>query len=60
MKLSVCKRAAQADFLINVPVLKAHCQTYFTCALQNLKGHHSRQRKSGATIRWASTSPWRC
>lgn len=38
MKLSVCKRAAQADFLINVPVLKAHCQTYFTCALKNLKG----------------------
>ena len=38
MQLSVCKRAAEADFLINVPVLKAHCQTLFTCALKNLKG----------------------
>ncbi len=36
--LRVCKRAAEADFLINVPVLKAHCQTQFTCALKNLKG----------------------
>ena len=36
--LRICKRAAQADFLINVPVLKAHCQTQFTCALKNLKG----------------------
>ena len=59
MKLSVCKRAAQSDFLINVPVLKAHCQTYFTCALKNLKASFP-TRKSGATIRWASTSPWRC
>ena len=26
------------DFLINVPVLKGHCQTRMTCALKNLKG----------------------
>lgn len=38
MSLRVCRRAADADFLINVPVLKAHCQTLFTCALKNLKG----------------------
>jgi len=36
--LRICKRAAEADFLINVPVLKAHCQTLYTCALKNLKG----------------------
>jgi len=26
------------DYLINLPVLKAHCQTKLTCALKNLKG----------------------
>jgi hypothetical protein len=26
------------DFLINIPVLKGHCQTRITCALKNLKG----------------------
>lgn len=26
------------DFLINVPVLKGHCQTRITCALKNMKG----------------------
>ena len=26
------------DFLINVPVMKGHCQTKITCALKNLKG----------------------
>ena len=33
MKLNVCERAANIDFLINVPVLKGHCQTKITCAL---------------------------
>ncbi|ACB84065.1 DUF362 domain-containing protein [Natranaerobius thermophilus] len=28
----------QVDRLVNVPVLKAHCQTDVTCALKNLKG----------------------
>ena len=32
MKLNVCERAANIDFLINVPVLKGHCQTKITCA----------------------------
>ena len=27
-----------ADFLINIPVLKGHCQVRMTCALKNLKG----------------------
>ena len=26
------------DFLINLPVLKGHCQTAMTCALKNMKG----------------------
>ena len=38
MKLNVCERAANIDFLINVPVLKGHCQTKITCALKNMKG----------------------
>lgn len=36
--LRVFSRVLDADYLINVPVLKAHCQTRITCALKNLKG----------------------
>jgi uncharacterized protein (DUF362 family) len=36
--VNVCNEALRTDFLINVPVLKAHCQTRFTCCLKNLKG----------------------
>ncbi len=36
--LSICKRAWEADYLINLPVLKGHCQTVMTCALKNCKG----------------------
>ncbi len=38
MKIHVCGKALEADYLINMPVLKAHCQTKLTCALKNLKG----------------------
>ncbi len=38
MRLSVCQSVLNLDFLINVPVLKGHCQTKITCALKNLKG----------------------
>ncbi len=38
LKMKVCKSPLEADFLINVPVLKAHCQTNMTCALKNMKG----------------------
>ena len=38
LDIKVCKKPAEVDFLISVPVLKAHCQTLFTCALKNLKG----------------------
>lgn len=38
MTLKVCKRALDIDFLINLPVIKGHCQTKMTGALKNLKG----------------------
>lgn len=38
IRLKICNKALEADYLINIPVLKAHCQTLFTCALKNLKG----------------------
>ena len=38
MELAVCDSADQLHFLINVPVLKGHCQTKITCALKNMKG----------------------
>ncbi len=36
--MSIACRALDADFLIDLPVLKGHCQTSMTCALKNLKG----------------------
>lgn len=38
MKLNIINAVDNIDFLINVPVLKGHCQTKVTCALKNLKG----------------------
>ncbi len=38
MNLNICKSVLDVDFLINVPVLKGHCQTKITCALKNMKG----------------------
>ena len=38
MELRICDCAGDIDFLINVPVLKGHCQTKITCALKNMKG----------------------
>ncbi len=38
LELEVCESALTVDYLINVPVLKAHCQTGITCCLKNLKG----------------------
>lgn len=37
-KIKICNEALETDFLINVPVLKAHCQTRLTCCMKNLKG----------------------
>lgn len=38
MELKVCEEALKIDYLINIPVLKGHCQTTVTCALKNCKG----------------------
>jgi uncharacterized protein (DUF362 family) len=38
LTLNICDCVDQVDFLINVPVLKGHCQTKITCALKNMKG----------------------
>jgi uncharacterized protein (DUF362 family) len=34
----ICASAAETDFLINIPVLKGHCQVNMTCSLKNMKG----------------------
>ena len=38
MELAICNSVDKIDYLINVPVLKGHCQTKMTCALKNMKG----------------------
>lgn len=38
LTIKVCECAVSVDYLINVPVLKGHCQTGVTCCLKNLKG----------------------
>ncbi|MEI6875835.1 MAG: DUF362 domain-containing protein [Spirochaetota bacterium] len=37
-RIAVCDQAMRAPFMINLPVIKGHCQTTITCALKNLKG----------------------
>ena len=36
--MEISCRALDSTFLIDIPVLKGHCQTVMTCALKNLKG----------------------
>ena len=36
--MEIACKAVDADYLIDMPVLKGHCQTVMTCALKNLKG----------------------
>lgn len=38
MGLHICECALKIDYMINVPVMKGHCQTRITCALKNMKG----------------------
>lgn len=38
LNLNLCETVEEIDFMINVPVLKGHCQTKITCALKNMKG----------------------
>ena len=36
--IRICDEVFKSDFLINIPVLKAHGQTKLTCCMKNLKG----------------------
>ncbi len=36
--IAFCESILKSDILINLPVLKGHCQTRLSCALKNLKG----------------------
>lgn len=38
LDIEISSLALEGAFLINVPVLKAHCQTSMTCCIKNLKG----------------------
>jgi len=38
MDINICSTVIELDYLINVPLIKGHCQTNITCALKNLKG----------------------
>ena len=38
LSLNICDYVTKVDYLINMPVLKGHCQTNITCALKNMKG----------------------
>ena len=45
-KIPISKTALEADVLINVPVMKTHCQTVVTVSLKNMKGvMHSRGKR---------------
>lgn len=45
MSISICDKVKKVDYLINMPVLKGHCQTNMTCALKNMKGCIPNQEK---------------
>ena len=38
LRIGICETVTKVDYLINMPVLKGHCQTGMTCALKNMKG----------------------
>ncbi|NLN64846.1 MAG: DUF362 domain-containing protein [Clostridiaceae bacterium] len=38
VELHICETISNLDYLINVPLIKGHCQTNITCALKNMKG----------------------
>lgn len=46
LQLKVCRSPLEVDVLINLPVLKGHCQTLMTCALKNMKGCIPDEEKS--------------
>jgi len=44
--LEIARTVLECDFLINVPLMKAHNETLITCSLKNLKGALPRSMKS--------------
>jgi len=44
--LEIARTVLECDFLINVPVMKAHNETLITCSLKNLKGTMPRAMKT--------------
>jgi uncharacterized protein (DUF362 family) len=44
--LEIARPVLESDFLINVPVMKAHHETLITCSLKNLKGTMPRSMKT--------------
>ncbi len=44
--LEIARTVLECDFLINVPVMKAHNETLITCSLKNLKGTMPRATKT--------------
>lgn len=44
-EIEIADKVLKADYIINIPVLKGHCQTTITCALKNLKGCISNSEK---------------
>lgn len=44
--LEIAQTIVECDFLINVPVMKAHSETLITCSLKNLKGVMPRAMKT--------------
>jgi uncharacterized protein (DUF362 family) len=38
LEIKICDFITKIHYLINIPVLKGHCQTNITCALKNMKG----------------------
>ncbi len=44
-RTEISRTALEADVLVNLPLIKGHCQTRMTCALKNLKGLISDREK---------------
>jgi uncharacterized protein (DUF362 family) len=44
--LEIARTVLECDFLVNVPLMKAHNETLITCSLKNLKGAMSRSMKT--------------
>jgi len=44
-KTEISHSALEADCLVNLPLIKGHCQTRLTCALKNMKGLISDREK---------------